>query len=443
MTPDELYQAGCKAYDAERYEEALSCFTKIAGENADAASYIPLCYLNWASDVSLDASNHADNTEYLVRGQQLAVKILDTAIRSSLRLFRVYPDYPYVCQVAATVIAQSMNLQYSLVSTGLTTAYNITSTKTTTRKTVERTMLGEEIIHEEVLWEEVLGTETESFVSLTSYDMSDYHIIGPDEKTLRVKASLKTILENAIQVAHILDCLGHEYDGHILRASVACAMAESDGGDRSLISCAQWFIARAKELAQSAITDQEVYSSWESIHEGTMDSCNELSSKYAALLRSHRKQGLLPRLGVFYQDPSQAPAVDSCTAYVLQQQANAAKDQQSGGLAGAFEVFLTVFAQISFMKVFPTILFSSIVSLFCGGLIYSFTEPSIFGIVFFVVAVGLTFFRSVANSDEFTTRESFLIYMATMLGTAVLFSIHFLLGLAVYLVLGFLAKKYK
>ena len=63
MTTDELYQSGCRAYDAERYEEALDCFTKIAGENVDAASYIPLCYLNWASNVSMDASNHADNTE--------------------------------------------------------------------------------------------------------------------------------------------------------------------------------------------------------------------------------------------------------------------------------------------------------------------------------------------------------------------------------------------
>lgn len=147
MTAAELYQLGEKAYAEDRYEDALRYYTAAAPQNADAAATVPLCHMGLASQVSLDVSEHADNTEYLVRGQQLAVKVYDTAIRSALALYRDYPDYPYVCNVAPLVICTSLNAQYSLVSTGLTTAYRITSTTTTVRKTVLQTKQGGQVIN--------------------------------------------------------------------------------------------------------------------------------------------------------------------------------------------------------------------------------------------------------------------------------------------------------
>ena len=444
----EVYKLGEAAYDNENYEKALEYFTKIADENADAAAYIPLCYLNMASDMSIDASNHADNTEYLVRGQQLAVNMLNTAVRASLQVFRAYLDYPYVCQVAATVLAQALNLQYVLVSTGLTIAYNITNTTTTIRKTVERTTVGGEVVREEVLWEDVIGTETESFVSLTSYDMSDYHILGPDEKTKKIKASLGTVLKNTVQVAEILDCLGHGYDAHMIRASVACAMADTEGGDRSMALAADWFTIRARELAQAKITDQEIYTSWESIHAVTFESSKEITHKFAALIRSYRRNGQKPYLAKFYQDASQAPVVESCDTYMRELEMSKTMDQNTGGIGEKFEIFLTVFAQVSFMKIFPTILFASIISLFCGGLFHAFSKDAgifgkVFGIVWFIITILLTFFRTITDADEFRTNNTFNIYMAIMMGTALVFSINFVVPLIAFIVLNVLAKKYK
>ncbi len=448
MTADELYQLGDQAYSEERYEDALKYYIEAAPENVDAAASIPLCYLNLATQVSLDASNHADNTEYLVKGQQLAVKVLDTAIRSAMRLYRDYRDYPYVCNIASTVIAQSVNLQYSLVSTGLTTAYRITNTTTTTEKTILRTTKGGEVISEDVLWEDVIGTETDTFVSLTSYDMSDYHMFGPDEKTKRVRTSLETLLENTIQLAQILDYLGRPFDAHMFRASLACAMAEAEGGDRSMLLPAEWFIIKAKELAKEALTDQEVYENWETLHEGTFDSYAELSLKYAALLRSYRKQGQKPYLAKFYQDASQAPSVESSESYMQEQHVNKTVDQHLKSKGDFFEVFLTVFAQVSFMKVFPTLLCASIISLFCGGLFHVFSADAgiftkIFGIVWFIFTMVLTFFRTITDSDEFRTNNTFNIYLGIMLGSGLLFSINFIVPLIAYIVLNILAKKYK
>lgn len=452
MTADELYELGEKAYEEDRFEDALRYYTQAAPENVDAAVSIPFCHFQLASQVSLDASNHASDTEYLVNGQQLAVKILDTAIRSALKLLREYPDYPYVCNAATSAITQSLDLQYALVATGLTIAYRITNTTTTTQKTVLRTTRDGEIVSEQVLWEDVIGTETSTFVSLSSYDMKDYHVLGPDEKTKRIKESLAVIADNAIQIADILECLGREFDAHMLRASLACSMAESEGGDRSMLLSAQWFLLRAKELAKATITDQEVYENWETLHASTYDNYKNLSSKYAALLRSYRKQGQKPYLAKFYAPGAPVPAIESGSAYLQELETEKAADQHTKSAGDFFEVFLTVFAQVSFMKIFPTILFASIISLFCGGAFHVFFGEvgsdlglvgKIFGIVWFIITMILTFVRTFADADEFRTNNTFVIYLGIMLGTGLLFSINFLFPLIAFIILTVLAKKYK
>lgn len=447
MTINEYYELGNKAYEEERYEDALKYYTAAAPENEDAAATIPLCYMHLAFQLSENASNHTNNTELLVRGQQSAVKVLDTAIRSALSLYRDYPGNPSVCNIAPMVICISLDAQYSLVSTGLTTAYNITETKTTIHKTVLQTKVGENVVKEEILWEDIIGQETNSFVSLTSYDFSDYHIIGPDEKTKRINASLKTILNNSIQIAEIMECVGHGYDANIVRATIACSMASADGGDRSMLLAAEWFIARAKEQAKETMTE-EVYQNWLVFIDSTLENYLNLSIKYAPLLRSYRKNGQKPNLAKFYTPYAKVPAIESCAEYILEQEINKNADEHMSRKSDFFQVFLTVFSQISFKKIFPTILFSSVITLFCGGFIRVFSseaDKSVlwFGLIWFIITFLLTLFRTFANADEFRTNNTFKIYMATMLGTAVLFSFHFLVGLPIYIILYFLSAKYK
>lgn len=447
MTTEELYQLGEKAYAEENYEEALKYYTQAANEHVDAATTVPLCYINLATQVSIDASNHANDTEYLVHGQQKAVKLLDLAIRTALRLYRDHLDYPSVCNVAISVITQAVNLQYSLVSTGLTTAYRITNTTTHIEKMIEKTTVGGVTVNEEVLWEDIIGTETETFVSLTSFDMSDYHILGPDEKTKRVKASLATSLQNVIQIAEILEILNREYDAHMVRASIACAIAESEGGDRSMLLSAEWFIIRAKELAKATLSE-DVYNEWLSLVDGTIENYTELSFKYAALLRSYRKQGQKPYISKFYRDSSLAPSIEVSEEYAKEQEINKMTDPHLKGKGDFFEIFLTVFAQIDFKKIFPTILFASIISLFCGGLFNVFSAEAgafvkLFGIIWFIVTMVLTFFRTITDADEFRTNNTYNIYLLTMLATGVLFSINFIVPLIAYIVLRVLSNKYK
>lgn len=444
MTSEELYQLGEEAYGKEHYEEALKYYIQAGPENADAVSSIPFCYVSLATEVSLDASNHANNEEYLIRGQQKAVKLLDEAIRASLTIYRDFPNNDYACNVAAYNIANATNLQYSLTSTGLTTAYQITTTETKVRQHLWVTKVNGEAVSKEVLWEDILGTETNTFVSLNSYDMSQYHIIGPDEKTKRVKASMETIVRNTTQIADVLECVGRECDAHLVRASLALAMAEAENGDRSMLLPAEWFLAKADELAKASITDADVYNNWHEFYNLVADDYKELSKKYAALLRSYRKRGEKPYLSKFYLDRETAPAVESCASYVSEQEIKNAKDAKAGGVGDLFEIFLTVFAQVSFMKIFPTILFASIISLFFGGLFSGGGAfDSVFTIVWFIVTIGLTFFRTIADADEFRTNNTFKWYMGIMIGTAVLFSTHFVFALIVYLVLRFLSKKYK
>lgn len=447
MTSEELYELGEKAYNEEKYEEALKYYTEAGPDNVDAVSSIPFCYVDLASQISIDASNHADNTEYLVRGQQKAVNLLQEAIHASLRIYRDFPDYQYACNTAGYVIANALNLQYSLTSTGLTIAYNITNTKTTIKQVVKTTKVGDTVIGKEVLWEEVVGTETESFVSLNSYEMSSYHLLGPDEKTKRVKQSMETIVLNTAQITEILECLGREYDAHMIRASVACAMAEAQNGDRSMLLAAEWFIARAGELAKEKITDAEVFDNWNQFFGIIVDGYKELASKFSALLNSFRRKGERPYIAKFYLNAENAPAIESCREYTNTRQIKNVAAAKNNSASDKFEVFLSVFAQVTFMKIFPTILFASIISLFCGGIIHVFLGADIFtklfGIIWFVVTLALTFFRTVADADEFRTNNTFNIYLGIMLGTALIFSINFFVALVLYLVLNFMAKKYK
>ena len=57
-----MYNLGVEAYNAENYEKALNFFQKASSESTEAHSYIPLCYLNIASEVSCAASA-SDDTE--------------------------------------------------------------------------------------------------------------------------------------------------------------------------------------------------------------------------------------------------------------------------------------------------------------------------------------------------------------------------------------------
>ncbi len=450
MTPEELYELGEQAYANDNYEQALEYYTQSAnGGNVDAAVSLPFTYFQLATQVSLDASNHANDTEYLVRGQQQAVNMLDTAIRTAIRVLHDYPDYPYVANGTASAIATCLDLQYALISTGLTIAYRITNTTTHTQKTVLRTMRDGVVVNEEVLWEDILGTETSEFVSLTSYDMRDFHILGPDEKTKRIRESLSVVTENAKQIADIYECIGRECDAHIIRATLACAKAEAEGGDRSALLAAHWFITQAKTVADKELTDPDVRANWDAVHAGTFDNYNELSQKFAALLRSFRKKGQRPYIGEYYAAGAPIPPIESNVAYQNEQAMYTAADNHNGNAVGnAFEVFLTVLAQVSFMKIFPTILFASIISLFCGGIFHVFSADAgiftkLFGIIWFVITMILTFVRTFADADEFRTNNTFTIYLGIMLGTGLLFSINFLFPLIAFIVLNMMAKKYK
>lgn len=192
----------------------------------------------------------------------------------------------------------------------------------------------------------------------------------------------------------------------------------------------------------------QIYKSWESVHAVTFETVNEITHKFAALIKSYRKNGQKPYLAKFYQDASLAPAVESCDTYMQELEIHKTMDQNAGGIGDKFEVFLTVFAQVSFMKIFPTILFASIISLFCGGLFHVFSKDggvigNVFGIVWFIITILLTFFRTVTDADEFRTNNTFNIYMAIMMGTALAFSINFVVPLIAMIVLNVLAKKYK
>ena len=436
MSVQDILKLGNDAFDLGQYEDAVKHFATIADEDLDAQIMLPLSYFRLGCQVSTRASR-SEKTEDLVRGQQAAIKILDLAVRSAMRVIRNYAPDNSVCGTAASLIAQSLELQYTLVALGLTTAYRMTSTTTT----IEQTML-----NGTVLWEEIIGTEINSSVSLTSFDMRDYSVFGPDNKTLRVQAECEKILQNTVQVATIVEMMGREADAHMIRAAVACAMADSEGGIRNMVMAAQWFVARGKELAQASM-DAETYNDWVAVHTPTIDTCAELSQKYAALLRSFRKEGQRPYLARFYQNASQAPAMESCAAYMQEQEINRTIDPVVGK-GDFFQMFLSVFAQATTNKIIPMIVFSSIISLFCGGLFHVFSQDiglfgKIFGIIWVVVTALLTLIRTVKNGDEFRSKQTRFLYTCINFGIVLVFSINFFVGIILFIVLKILSKKFK
>ena len=95
MSVQDIYKKGDEAFDLGQYEEAVNYFAQIADEDLDAQIMLPLSYFRLGCQVSTRASN-SGNTEDLVNGQQAAVKILDLAVRSALRVIRNYaPATPY------------------------------------------------------------------------------------------------------------------------------------------------------------------------------------------------------------------------------------------------------------------------------------------------------------------------------------------------------------
>lgn len=436
MNTNELYALGEKAFDEERYADAIRYFQSASSDNVDAKAYLPMCYLNLASQVSLQASGSND-TETLVRGQQHAVKLLDTAIRSALNFLKNHGDSLSDCNIAGMVIAQAFNLQYTLVATGLTTAYRLTTTTTT----IEKTMMGDT-----VLWEEITGQETSQYVSLTPTDFHDYHIFGPDEKTKRVYQEKAKVLRNAVQTASILEYLGRPYDAHILRAAVACEMADCENGDRSMLLAADWFVCQGQDMAKESLGSIGLYDEWKSLQDATISTYEELEAKYAALLRSFRREGRKPALATFYQPGETVPGLEACASYMIKAQANEAIAQASGK-SDIWEVFLSVFAQAATVRIIPTIVFSSVVSLFMGGLLNAFSADSgafikILVIVWMIITLVITFVRTITDSDGISGKNLRL-YQLIMFGTAIVFSINFIVGIVALVVLKFLSAKYK
>lgn len=439
MNAIDLYNQGMAAYEAEQYEEAMPYFQRAAEAGmGEAEVFIALCYFSLATDISLAAS--ASNvTETLVRGQQKAVKLTDTTIRTCLNFLRRHIDDVENSDAAAALITHSFGLQYALVATGLTTAYHITHTT----KTIERTSL-----NGLTLWEDIVGVETNEFVSLYSYDFSEYHLFGPDERTKRIEAAKAIIQKNTVDVATILELLGRERDALMLRAEVACEMADCENGDRSMLLAAEWFIDRAMEVGYASLVngeDTSVYDSWYSGYEQTVADYHELTVKYNALLNNMKRHNTPIQLGKFYQSPEETPQVTDSQLYVSIQN-EAAQQNQTASRGNGFQVFLSIFAQAANQKVIPMVVFASAVSLF-GGL-FALFDPNasfmkVFVVVFFVIAMLMTFIRSVKDADNITGKENFRLFMLIRFGITLIFSINFWVALVVFFLLKFLSKPYR
>ncbi len=437
MTTQEILELAEKEYDQGFYEDALKHYSQIHKENAEAASTMALCLVNHAGDLSEKAlRDHADNRE-LFEAQKETIDTLSRAISAGLDVYRRFPNDRDALNNAAVAISQAFYMHYTLVSTGLTIAYDVTRHKVTVDAVLAT---------ESTLWIE-LTESVENFTSFESTKFENYHIFGPDEKTKAIKSSLVTVMNNAAKVAQILTLRGMEYDAHMLRATVACAAADVDGGDRTLLLAARWFILRAKELAQEKLSAED-YENWNMLQNASVvDTYDALAAKNDSLLRSYRKDGIKPALHKFYANDDVVPAVDTCDSYKIELDTYKTLDQKNSK-GDFFKMFMNVFAQIPFKTIFPTILFASIVSLFCGGMFHIFSENAgtfgkIFGIVWLVITFGLTFIRAKINSDEFRTDSTHRTFMAIMLLTALLFSINFFLGLVPYIVLKVLSSKYK
>lgn len=443
MDVNELYNKGVEAFDAERYETAIGYFQKAVDLGSAAAeSYLPLCFFSLAADASAAASANPNDTERLVRGQQYAVKTADMAIRAGLNFLRNHPEDRENGNSAALMIVRSFSLQYALVATGLTTAYRLT----TTTRTIERTNWGDV-----TLWEEIVGEETNSYVSLTSFDMRDYHIFGDDERTKRIEQSKETILQNACQVAAILGYMGREYDALLVRAAVACEMADCENGIRSMLLAADWFLCRAMELARQQMVvgeDTSAYDAWLEMNDICFSEYREYETKYGAVLRRLKRDGMRPYLNRFYHDPAAVPKLEECALYGVVQEATADNNKKGAVKGDGFALFLSVFAQASNQKVIPVVVFSSVVGLFMGGLFNMFKADAGIFIkiligVWMVITALLTFVRSVKDADVAVGKTEFKLFMATRFGIMLLFSINFIVAIIAFIVLKVLSKPYK
>lgn len=443
MDVNEIYNKGVAAFEADQYETAINYFQQAAETgHVDAEAYLPIAYYSLAAEISSDASRHTDNTEYLVRGQQKAVQLMDITIRSALNFLRRHPDDLANGNSVGLMISRSFYLQYILVATGLTTAYRLTATT----RTIEKTNWGDV-----TLWEEIVGEETNSFVSFNSYDMRDYHIFGDDERTKRIEQSKETILRNATQVAALLGYMGREYDAMMVRAAVACQMADCENGIRSMLLAADWFLCRGMELAREALTngdDTSMYDSWYELNDINYTDYQELERKYGALLRQMKRDGMRPYLNRFYHDPAAVPKIEECALYGVLQEATADLNKKGAVKGDGFAAFLSVFAQASNQKVIPVVVFSSVVGLFMGGLFNMFRADAGIFIkiligVWMVITLLLTLIRSVKDADVTTSTRSFRAFMGIRFGIAIVFAINFFLGLIAFIVLKILSKPYR
>lgn len=433
---DTLYENGVKAYNENRYTDALEFFQQSAASgNAYAESYIPLTYFCLASNTSQLASKSQD-TETLVKGQQQAVKLCDLAIRSALNFIHKYPEDISNCAASGMVISRAFSLQYALVATGLTVAYRLTGTT----RTIERTML-----NGVTLWEEIVGEETYSTVSLTSWDMHDYHIIGDDERTKRIEENKERILANAVQAATILGYMGREYDALLVRAVIAAEMADCENGIRSMLLAADWFVAMAMQVGIQEM-EEAAYNEWNEFNETTFTEIAEYQQKYGAVLRKLRREGMRPYLNRFYQDPNEVPKIEDCVIY-MQYQAQNAEQEQKAVKGDGFAAFLTVFAQAANQKVIPVVVFASTIGLLFGGFFRLFNpDTGIIGkaliAVFAVLTLLLTLVRSGHDASNMTgsTRRMF---MLIRFGIAFLIAVNFWIGMIAFIVLKVLSKPYK
>ncbi len=437
-----LYNKGMEAYDLHDYNTALSYFDQAAkmGSN-DGEIFVALCYFNMAADSSRRASA-SNSTEELVKGQQLAVNLTDVCIRSCLNFIRRHPDDRENSTVAAFMISRSFGLQYTIIAAGLTTAYRITSTTThITRHMMDGV----------TLWDEITGVDTNEYVSLYSYDFSEYSLFGPDRRTVRVEQAKETVLNNAVQVATILGYLDREYDALLLRAVVAGEMADCENGIRSMLLSADWFVAMAMQTASLQLSEEE-YKSWNEMNEQTFTEVAEYQGKYAALLRQMKRDGMRPFLNRFYQDPAEVPRIEDCVIYTEYEKNPVAGDvtnpnapKQKGEW---FEVFLSVFAQAANQKVIPTVVFASAISLLFGGFFNLFNPDAgiiakVLIVVFMILTIILTLIRSANDTGNITGKRSVQLFMWTRMGIALVFAINFWVAIVAFIVLKILSKRFR
>lgn len=435
------FEQALDAYNIRDFETAIKLFSLEAQQgDTNSEAYVILSLFNLAADTSLRASR-SNSQEELVKGQQKAVNLTDACIRACLNFLRRNYEDRENSDLAAFMISRSFSLQYALVAAGLTTAYRITSTTTH----ITRHML-----NGETLWEEITGTDSDEFISLYSYDWSEYSLFGPDRRTVRVEQAKETVLQNAVQVATILTYMGRDYDAMLVRAVVAGEMADCENGIRSMLLSADWFVAMAMQLAAEQMDDAQ-YQAWSEMNDITFTELAEYRNKYAALLRQMQREGMRPYLNRFFQDPAEVPKIEDCVVYTQYQKNPGAGDVANPNTkvkGEGFQLFLSIFAQASNQKAIPMIVFASAIGLLFGGLFNVFNPDAgifakVFIIVFGILTVILTLIRTAKDMDNIVGKGSRRLFMLTRFGIALVFAINFFFGLIVFIILKILSKRYR